>query len=60
MTRKVINGQLFLVIQIFPSFFYILHFLHIHPWFNITSIIPHSPDDSSLEPKRYSVNFASQ
>ena len=32
----------------------------IHHWFNITNIIPHSPDDGSLEPKRYSVDFASQ
>ena len=29
-------------------------------WFNITNIIPHIPDDGSLEPKRYSVDFASQ
>ena len=27
--------------------------------FNITNIIPHNPDDGSLEPKRYSVDFAS-
>ena len=39
---------------------YILHFLHTHRWFNMTNIIPHNPDDGSLEPKRYSVNFASQ
>ena len=26
----------------------------------ITNIIPHSPDDGSFEPKRYSVDFASQ
>ena len=34
--------------------------LNIHRWFNITNIIPRSPDDGSLEPKCYSVNFASQ
>ena len=27
---------------------------------NITDIIPHSPDDGSLEPKLSSVDFASQ
>ena len=31
-----------------------------HRWFNITNIIPHSLEDGSLEPKRYSVDFASQ
>ena len=40
--------------------FYIFHFLHIHRWFNITNIIPNSPDDGSLELKRYCVDFASQ
>ena len=40
--------------------FYILHFLQIHSWFNITNIIPHSPDDGSLESKRYRVDFASE
>ena len=28
-------------------------------WFNMTNIIPHNPDDGSVEPKRYSVDFAS-
>ena len=61
MTRKTANFS-FLVMQIFPRllYFYILHFLHIHRWFNITNIIPHRPDDGSLEPKRCSVDFASQ
>ena len=49
----VINGQLFFVIQI-------LDVLHIHRWFNIPNIVPHLPDDGLLEPKRYSVDFASQ
>ena len=40
--------------------FYILHFLRIHCWFNITNIILYSPDDGSLEPKRFSVDLASQ
>ena len=40
--------------------FYILHFLLIHRWINITNIIPHSPDDVSLELRRYSVDFVSQ
>ena len=34
--------------------------LNIHHWFNISNIISHSPDGGSLEPKRYSVDFASQ
>ena len=42
------------------KFSYILHLLHTHRWFNITNIILHSPDDGSLEPKRYTVDFASQ
>ena len=45
--------------QIFPRFLYFA-LLNIHHWFNITNIIPHRPDDKSLEPKHYSVNFASQ
>ena len=46
-----LNGQLFLVIQIFPRF---LHsaLLNIYCSFNITNIIPHSPDDGLVEPKR--------
>ena len=44
---------------IFPRFLYFA-LLNIHRWFNITNIIPHSPDDGSLEPKRYSVDFVSQ
>ena len=55
----VMNGQLFLLYK-FSLGFYILHFLHIHRWFNITNIIPHSPDDGSLEPKYYSVDFTSR
>ena len=35
-------------------------YVDIHRWFNITNITPHSPDDGSLEPKHYSVDFASQ
>ena len=41
-------------ILVFPRFFY--NFLSIHRWFNIKNIIPPSPDDGSLELKRYSVN----
>ena len=48
------------LLYLFSLGFYILPFLHIHRWFNITNIIPHSPDDGSLEPKRYSVDFALQ
>ena len=47
------------VIQIFTRFLYFV-LLNIHRWFNITNIIPPSPADGSLEPKRYSVDFASQ
>ena len=32
-------------------------FLNIHRWLNITNITPHGPDDGSVEPKRYSVDF---
>ena len=34
-------------------------FLNIHRWYNITNIVPNSPDDGSLELKRYNVDFAS-
>ena len=27
-------------------------------WFNIVNIIPHGPDDVSVEPKRYGVDFS--
>ena len=37
-----------------------LVFLNIDHGFNITNIIPHSPDDGSFEPKCYSVDFVSQ
>ena len=40
--------------------FLYFEFLNIHRWFNITNITPHSPDDGSFEPKRCSVDFASQ
>ena len=33
-------------------------FLNIHRWFNITNITHPSPDDGSLKPKRYSVDFS--
>ena len=38
----------------FPTVFV---FLNIHRWFNITNIIPPSPGDGSLEPKRYSIDL---
>ena len=34
--------------------------LNIHRWFNITNTIPPIRNDGSFEPKRYSVDFASQ
>ena len=40
--------------------FWLGNSLDIHRWFNVTNIIPHSPDDGQLEPKRYSVDFASR
>ena len=49
----------YITIQIFRRFLYFA-FLNIHRWFNIIDIIPHCPDDGSLEPKRYNVDFASQ
>ena len=33
-------------------------FLNNNRWLNITNITPHGPDDGSLEPKRYSVDFS--
>ena len=33
-------------------------YLNIHCWLNITNITAHSPDDGSVEPKRYRVNFS--
>ena len=42
------------------NFLEVFVFLNLHHGFNITNIAPHSPDDGSLEPKRYSVDFASQ
>ena len=53
------NGQPSTDIYIFPRFLYKI-FLNIYLWFNITNIIPHGPDDGSLKPKRYSVDFVSQ
>ena len=52
----VINSQLFLLFN-FSKFLYIST-LCIHPsTLNITYKTPHSPDDSSAEPKRYSVSL---
>ena len=33
---------------------------HSHRLLNITNITPNRPDDGSVEPKRYSVDFVSQ
>ena len=52
----VINSQLFLLFN-FSKFLYIFT-LFIHPsTLNITNKTPHSPDDCSAEPKRYSVDW---
>ena len=52
----VINSQLFLLYN-FSKFLYIFT-LFIHPsTLNITNKTPHSPDDGSAEPKRYSVDW---
>ena len=52
----VINSQLFLLYN-FSKFLYIFT-LFIHPsTLNITDKTPHSPDDGSAKPKRYSVNW---
>ena len=51
-------AHFFLLYKFFLRFLHFV-FLNVHRWFNITNIIPHSPDDGSLEPKRYSVDFAS-
>ena len=52
----------FFLLYKFSLGFCILYFafLNIHCWFNITNIIPHNPDDDSLELKRYNVNFTAQ
>ena len=42
------------------GFLFYFERLNIHCWFNISNIIPNSPDDGTLEPKRQSVDFASQ
>ena len=57
---SLIKQPTFFLLYKFSLGFYILLLLHIHCWFNIINIIPYSPDDGSLEPKRYSVDFASQ
>ena len=41
----------------FPLGFLYFAFLNIHRWLNIANITHHGPDDGSVEPKRYSVNF---
>ena len=52
----VINSQLFLLYN-FSQFLYTFT-LFIHPsTLNITDKTPHSPDDGSAEPKRYSVDW---
>ena len=51
---------IYIYIYKFSLGFYILHFVHIYRWLNITNIISHSRDDGSLEPKRYSADFPSQ
>ena len=56
--KKLYNKKK-LFIQIFIRFL-CFEFLNIRRRFNITNIIPHSPSDSSLDPKPYSVEFASQ
>ena len=33
-------------------------YLNIHRWLKIANITPHGPDDGSVEPKRYSVDFS--
>ena len=39
-------------------FFFYFAFLNIHRWLDIASINPRGPDDGSVEPKRYSVDFS--
>ena len=47
----------FLLYKFSPRVLYFA-FLNIHRWLNITNITPHGPDDGSVEPKRYSVDFS--
>ena len=37
--------------------FLYLAFLNIHRWLNVANITPYGPDDGSVEPKLYRVNF---
>ena len=50
------TANFFLVIKLSLSF-YILHILIIYRWFNVTNIIPHSPEDGLLELKHNSVDI---
>ena len=40
-----------------PKFLYFA-FLNIHRWLKIVNITPRGPDDGSVEPKRFSVDFS--
>ena len=51
----VINSQLFLLYNL-SKFLYIFTLFKHPSTLNITNITPHSPDDGSAEPKRYSVD----
>ena len=55
---SLIKRPTFSCFQFSPGFLYFA-FLNIHRWLNIADITPHGPDDGSVEPKRYSVDFTS-
>ena len=50
-------ANFFLLYKFSPRFLYFA-FLNIDRWLNIANITPHGPDDGSVEPKHYSVNFS--
>ena len=53
---SLIKKQTFSCYTNFPKVFV---FLNIHRRFNIINITPQSPEDGSLQPKRFNVYFAS-
>ena len=52
------NKAIFSLLYKFSPRFLYFAFLNIHCWLNIANITPDGPDDGSVEPKRYSVDFS--
>ena len=51
-------ANFFLFYKFSPRFLYFA-FSNIHHWLKIANITPHGPEDGSVEPKDYSVDFTS-